>query len=230
MATTAKDLIEAAWGRSTANDPISLATRKELIGALQRKLKQVYSLAIRRNPFYFAKSSNVVGAASKYAVPTDAEAVIAIEDATGGRVHIVPFFDKKGEQPPRVYRLGRDYISVGEASDPGAADTLTFVYGYLHADLDPEAAWDDAANTLEADWPEQFNDIMVVDLAQYLAIKDGVRGDLNALAHEEEKIMAVFEDHLDHAYQGTVARFGHSRSIVNPTSHVVGRPRTEVGG
>lgn len=236
MTTTAKTLIDAAYSRSAANDPDKLATNTELISVIDRRLKQIYSAAARQNPFYFGEPVSVSGDGSRWPRPANAELVFYVESdgaagtgadkkiaAAGTEVSIVPFEDREVDDPPRIYALGRGYLSVGlDTSDPSASvngDKLKFFYSRRHADLDPLLPPSDAANTLEADWPEQFNDLLVIHLARYLSIKDVARSDaeVTALQTELTELMQVFAMHLEHENYGMKSRWGQVARVVSPT-------------
>lgn len=234
MATTCKTLIEGAYARSTANDPNRLATNAELIGVIDRRLKSIYSFAARRNPFYFGDTSMVVGDGSKWPRPANAELMIRVESAGGGvakkiaaqgtEIAVVPFEDRNAEYSPKVYELGRGYYSVGGAADPDAGatgDTLAFFYSRRHPDLDPTKPTDDPTNTLEADWPEQFNDLIVLHLAKYLSLKDVARSqpEYEALVGEEKDLFVTFGNHLEHENYVMRARWGQISRTVTPTVH-----------
>jgi hypothetical protein len=221
MSTTAKQIIEAAYSRSTFNDPDKLATNAELIGVIDRRLKQLYSIAARANPTYFGKSADVVGVASAYARPTDAELVMRIEGSVGTvtdgtEVSIVPFEDRNAEMAPVVYLFGSNYISPGGSGNPAATDTLTFSYSKRHPNLDTTLASDHSTNTLDSSWPEQFNDLLVLHVAKYLAAKDNRTTEISVLAAEEAALMEVFLRHLGHVNYGMKARWGHRARTVDP--------------
>lgn len=236
MTTTAKKLIEAAYARSSANDPDKLATDSELIAVIDRRLKHIYSFAARRNPFYFGETASVVGDGTKWPRPTNAELIFKVEAdgaagtgadrkimTVGAEVHIVPFEDREAEHAPRVYQLGRAYYSVSlAATDPSASvngDKIKFFSARRHASLDPALPSDDAANTLEADWPETFNDLLSLHIAKYLNIKDTARSqeEWNALAAEEKDLYTLFEQHLETENYGMKSRWGQTARVVSPT-------------
>lgn len=236
MTTTARTLIDAAYSRSAANDPNKLATDTELIAVIDRRLKQIYSFAARQNPFYFGQSTSVTGDATKWVRPTAAELVFKVEadgpagtgvdrkiTTVGLEVSLVPFEDREAEMAPRIYPLGRAYYSVGiAATDPSASingDKLKIFYSRRHADLNPALPATDAANTLEADWPEQFSDLIVIHLSKYLNIKDIARSpaEFQALDAEEKGLFGVFAQHLEHENYATKSRWGQTSRVVSPT-------------
>lgn len=182
MAVTAKEIINRAFGRRTANDPGKLATPKELVGVLSDTIRQLYAQVAAVGPRYFAAVSALTGpTGGKWPMPADAIVVWRAEDSTGKEVKIVDIGDKDAESPPRIFEIRPGFYSVGyvptaaEIADGMAADptngTLKFYYAKQHPPLD--TALDPAAITLDASWPPQHNDILVDELAYYLAVKDG---------------------------------------------------------
>lgn len=185
MSTTAKDIIEAAYARRTANHPEKLATKSELISVLSRFLQRISADVAKVNPWYFSTQEDVTGSSGVWDRPASAVVVMHVENASGTEVSIVPFRQRDAEMAPRIYPLGRTFKTVGEASDPSGSDVLTFTFSERLDALDSTAQWDAAANTLADTWPEHHNDLLADHLAAYLAIKDGrADSELAALSGE----------------------------------------------
>lgn len=237
MSTTIKKLIDAAYAQSSANDPGKIATDAELIMLVDRRCKRLYSRAARKNPWYFGASANVAGDGVKWPRPATAELVFRAESAGGAgsgankkiaavgtEVSVVPFDDRDAELAPRIYPLGRAYYTVGiAATDPDVSangDLLKFFFSRRHADFDPLLASDHATNTLEADWPEQFNDLFVLHIGRYLSRKDVMRdqGEYGALSDELKDVEALFEEHLEHELLAMKARWGQLSRPTEPIS------------
>ncbi len=235
MPTTARVLIDAARARNVANDT-SLAQDPELIRELDLRLKELYSFAARKAPLYFGAAASVAGDATKWPRTAGAELVFRVEadgaagtgvdrkiQTVGAKVHLVPLDDRQAELAPRVYALGRAYYSVGvAATDPSASvngDKLKFFYSRLHPNLDPALAATHATNTLEADWPEQHNNLLIVYLAKFLSLKDAARSDseYQALEKEEARLYRIFEAHLEHENYALTSRFAQISQPVQPT-------------
>lgn len=238
MATTCKDLIDAAYARSTFNDPDKLATDAELIGVIDRRHKQLYSMAAEYNPVYFGKSENVQASSSAWTWPDQAELIFRVEVGTtannqtsGTLVRVVPIEDQEADIKPSVYQMGRSYYTTDSTElDPTAStgDDLLFYYSKRAYDLDDTIAPDantgntvtsetDQGNIIDSTWPEQFNDLIVLHIAKYLSIKDGRAGEeIAALDAEEKALMADFARHLRHANYAQRARYGQRARLVNP--------------
>lgn len=191
MTTTAKDLIQRAFARSTKNDPDKLANRKELIRALSDYVRGLYIDVAEVDEEFFQTSSAVTGVSGVWALPSTMIQPFVVLDADGDEVAVVPFRDQDAEIAPRVYQRGRSLYTVGETDDPATAAVLT-IYGSLkHPALDPDAAWDAAGNTLDSSWPEDHNEILVCELARYLAFKGGRPDEAKALEGEREAAKAL---------------------------------------
>lgn len=211
MATTALTIIEAAYARSTFNDPDKLATPLELVAVLDRRVKNLFSHAARINPFYFATTTTKTYSAPGWARPSDAEMIIKVENnSSGAEINVVPFEDKQADFAPRVYELGQVYRTVGLTDDPTTGDTLKFYYAKRPDSLTV------ASSTIDALWPEQFNDLLVLHIAKYLATKDARPEDVALLAAEEAALLETFSRHLAHENYAMKARFGHRARMVAP--------------
>ena len=204
MATTARDIIEGSYGYSTKNQPNEIATETvELLGVVQRALHRVYEVAAEANPYYFASSAAVPFAASGWARPSTAELIWRIEDTTSAEVVVVPREDLLAEpETPAVYRFGQVYYPAGNAGDP-ASGNLTFFYSRQAQTLT------DIDDTVEAAWPERFNQLLIIEVATYLAHKDARQEEVQWLVSEYGNWLQLFAAHLGHETANEVRRFGH---------------------
>lgn len=202
MATQAQTIIDAAIDSSLANDQgrSDLANdSSELLGVLDRKLKQVYTLAGMPAEYggqgdgdYFAASAAVVVASAPVALPAAAFRHI-ITDANGVRVTVVPridLVDGVAEMPPAIVIEQQKFRSAGRPGDPAIGATLTVRYtplpGTLTATTDYIGATtpSDATTTV---WPEWVGDpFLVAWLARYLAIK--------AADRDADEMQALMQD------------------------------------
>lgn len=169
VTTTVQDILNAAYARSTQNNPGTIATEStELLSVVQRAIHGAYAFAARINPTYFAETADVVGAAGVWARPETAESIFLIEEAAGTEVVVVPYNDRAAEALlPSVFEFGRNFNKAGNATDPGDTDTLTFYYSKRPATLTA------LTDTLDPLWTEQFNELLELEVAIYLAAKDG---------------------------------------------------------
>lgn len=213
VTTTPRDILEAAYPRSMQNNPGTIATEStELLAVVKRALDGCFAFAARINPTFFADTADVVGVGGVWARPETAESLFRIEEADGTEVVVVPYDDRTAEALlPSLYEYGRNFYAAGNATDPGDTDTLTFYYSKR---ADQPAGLD---STLDALWVEQFNELLILEVALYLAVKDGAaqsRGnELQALVAERNRWANRFNAFLEHATTNLRRRYGHVRRI-----------------
>ena len=220
MATTPQDILNAAYAKSEKNMPGTIATEStELLQLVIRAMRGLYAFAARVNPIHFAESAAVVLAAGKWARPATAESIWRIEGgaatvpvmAAGTEVVVVPVDDKLAESgKPAVYEFGQAFYSAGNASDP-TSGTLTFFYSKRPTDPATLSA------ALDAMWVEQFNELLVLEVAIYLALKDGRADEAAALRAERDREAQLFIAFLEHSTANTRRRYGHIRRINTQT-------------
>lgn len=216
---TVQEVLEAAYAKSTKNNPGTIATESvELLGVVQRALDGAFAVAARVNPYYFGESATVAGAGGSWARPVTAESIFRIEDASdNSEVVIVGFNDPEAESAKAaVYEYGQQFYPAGNAPDPDPAlDSLIFYYSKAPTDL---TATGDA---LDALFPESFNELIVLHVARYLAIKDseteGRAAEVAVLADEINRWANRFVAHLEHSSLGLRKRWGHINRFNSPS-------------
>lgn len=173
MPASAQQLIEAAYSRSTANDPGKLAVDGELLGVLNRIYQLLYALKAVSSPAAHTAVTNLVLVASAGSIPTDAIDIRRVEGvsgtvAAGTKINVIPAEekDRSWHLAPRMYRQGNSLISIAGVGDPGATDTVKLFY------LDAPATLSALATTLDARYPVRFEELLIVELAMYLSTKD----------------------------------------------------------
>jgi len=192
MPTTVREIIEAAFQRSDFNDR-ALATDPELIGVLNRALRQVYTSAALVNPAYFGEVEEVGRVAQGWPRPLDAIMVNTIYMPDGERVAIVSHKERDVEIPPRVFEWGAYFATVGKPGDP-ENELLTVYYSRSHPHLNPVLS--PGSQTLEPRWPEEHNPILISQLARHIAWKDGREGEVAMLDAEASGLMEGFTSYL----------------------------------
>lgn len=194
MATTVNDILVEALPRSGRNRPGAIANDAiELRNVVGRSLRALFCAGARRNPAYFSMQSAVIGVAGIWTRPARAEAVWRVEAGAGDECVILPYAERSTAYgKPRLYRMGRTYVTGGATGDPGATDTLTFTYAVTP--LLPTTTTED----LDPLWPESFNPLLVEEVALYLAIKDGRDAEVATLKPERDQWLQLFFAHLDH--------------------------------
>lgn len=228
MATTAQQIISAAFARSFANRPELMdPAGAELVGVLGRVLRGVFAMLAPRNPEFFGTlrivpfTAGPAVSTSGWARPTDALSIYKLEPSTDTQngdgsamgvddfedgVAIVPFNDRFADSNPCVYEFGQLFVSVGRAVDPASGGLVVY---YAKAPIIPSQGSD----TLDPLWPEQFNDVLITALASYLAKKDNRQADADAFSSENAAWMSLLNDFLRDATITTRQRFGQFRAL-----------------
>lgn len=184
--SSAQQLIEAAYARSTANNPGKLATDGELLPHLNRIYQARYAIMATAAPDRASTRTTVTlaGSPPSATLPTDSIDIRRVQTAAGTKVNIIPLeeLERTWHLAPAVYRQGNSIISRGGAGDPIAAEVLTLFH------LDAPAALSALASATDGRYPVRFEQLLVDELALYLDSKDPNR---NAAAHE--KLRKAFE-------------------------------------
>lgn len=170
MATTVQQIIEAAYARSTANDPGKLAQDAELIGQLDRTYQRLYAeLAVASGDNALSKVTlTLTGSPANAILPTDVIDLVRVESVSGGKINLIPAYEK--DRPwhlsPAVYRQGTSVISRGNAGDPLSGSSIVALV------LDAPTSLTTLASVLDTRWPHRFDSLLILDLALYLSDKD----------------------------------------------------------
>ena len=217
--STVAEIIELANSRSMKNKPGVIATDSEMLEVVVKVQRKLFAVSARINPSFFGVSEGVSFLLG-WARPTAAELIHRIEAAadtvdgsgaaiaTGTEIAVVPFDDRAAERyKPAVYRFGQVFQSVGETIDPASGD-LTFFYSKRPSDPASVGA------NLDTMWPEQYDELLAVEAAMYLAVKDSVsqRGDeFAALRAERDELLRAYVMFLEHETANESRRWGQLR-------------------
>lgn len=223
------EIITRAYGFSKKNQPNRIAEEtSELVGQLNHGLRAFFAIAARVNPTFFGTSSAVAFVSPGWVRPATAEIVYWIETAAGAEVIIVPF-DDRGAEPsmPGLFQLGMSYRPRGLGNDP--TGDLTFFFS--------RQAVEDVSGlgaTVDTGWPEAFNQLLSLELACYMARKDGRMEELGALMGERDRWLALFISRVELAPAGTMRRWNRRRlipdhSAISVSSLLVGGSNMAVG-
>jgi hypothetical protein len=182
--TTAQNWLEAALLRSTTNDPGKLADEAELLPLLNRTFQRYYAIWAAANPdAALARASlTLAGAPPTATLPTDLIDLQAVEDTTGATVNVVPAAERARawHLAPVVYRLGAALVSRGLTGDPAAGATLSALV------LDAPAALTVLASVVDARFPVRFHELVILEGAAYLSVKDEMRDPAEYQALKQE--------------------------------------------
>lgn len=194
--TTVQQIIEAAYARSTDNDPGKLAVDAELIAHLNREYRARFALwSLKAGDAAIASVPLVLaGSPASALLPSDIIDIDRIEDAAGSKINLVPINEKNRawHLAPAVYRQGLSIISRMQAGDPGLGQTLTLFHN------DAPAALAALTDTLDVRYPARFEMLLILGLAIYLDTKDTGR-DLTSnkeLTDEFARFEKMFNDEV----------------------------------
>lgn len=171
MSTTMQQLVEAAYSRSSANDPGKLATDGELVAVANRIYHALFALAAAAAPERFVSKVNLAalaGTPPAAVLSADVIDVRRVQTVAGTKVNIIPVeeVDRLWHLAPAMYRQGGSLVSRAGVGDPVATDVLTVWQ------LDAPADLTTLASVVDARFPTRHIELIVVELAMYLATKD----------------------------------------------------------
>jgi hypothetical protein len=213
VTTTVQDILTGAYGRSTKNVPNLLANEAtELLKMVTRALRGLYAYAARVNPTFFAESAAVPFASGGWPRPQTAESIFRLELASLQEVVVVPFDDRLAEPAePAVYEVGQKFFPATlSAPNPQSGN---IIFWYSRTPAVPAGL----GSTLDAQWTEQFNDLLMLEVAIYLALKDGRAAELGALQAERDNWIKLFVAFLEHATANERGRFSQVRRFTTKT-------------
>lgn len=215
MSTTVQSILTAAYSRSAKNRPGHIASEStELLQVVVRTLRRMFALSVKHNTTFYGERKTVAYATDGWPRPAGVQSINRIERLSDSKqVSEVSYDDRKAEEGlPSVYSYGQKFYPAGNASDPTGSDSLVLFCSTRPAAL--TTLDDPTTGTLDARWPEDFNEILINRVARYLALKEGGRGDeVAALDDEYKEWLMDYVDFLEHETTTLVRRYGHSTEI-----------------
>lgn len=189
--STAAQIYELGYAKSRKNQPVITDADSDALAFVNRTVRAMFAVAARVNPTYFGAFDDVPFASGGWARPAGAESIFFLEHA-GDEVAVVPHWDREAETSMKaVYRLGGVFLSAGNAGDPTSGD-LRFYY----ADTAADAAT--LATQIDSRWPGQYDELLALEVAIYLAIKDGRAEEIPGLIQQRDFWLRLFIAHLEH--------------------------------
>lgn len=218
VTTTVRQLIEAAYAKSTKNKANTIASESgELLQLVIRTLRSLYAGGARVNPYFFSESANVAFASPGWARPEGAQLIYRIEAASvsppasitaGTEIAVVPFESKNIEPgKPALFRFGQIFrpVSTSATVAPISPQNGSLTFYYSRRPSTP-ASLDTAIDSL---WIEDFNEIIILRIARYLALKDGRTDEAGLLATELTEWAEQFVAFLEHETANEIRSYGH---------------------
>lgn len=213
VTTTPQMILDAAFGKSLKNRPSDIATAPtELLNLVVRSMHGLYAYAARVNPMYFAETAPVTFASPGWARPATAESVLRIENSTFTEVVVVPY-DQRDAEPgqPAVWRFGQIYRPASSVAPNPQSGNLTFFYAKRPTTPASLGA------TLDALWAEQFNELLALEVAIYLALKDGRQEEVPGLITDRDRWIALFSAFLEHETAQERQSYGQVNRFAGPS-------------
>jgi len=192
MASTGQVILDAAIASSLANDAArsELASNSvELLNVLNRKIRQVYTLAAtpkadgglsRSADLFLDRVATTLDGTTVLAEHAFRPTVFRTSDLV--RVAVVPRADIRdgiAELPPAVHLEGNILKSTGRAGDPGTGAGLTVEFVALPVNMavgTETIGATTAGDPTTSRWPSAVGDPFLISwLARYLALKAGDR-------------------------------------------------------
>ena len=211
---TAQAIIDMAYARSKRADPNAEdTTLEELVVILDEIIGTYFQEGARINPDYMGKREVVEWdeAREGWVRPPGAEMILRIEDAAGKEVPTVTFDDKKAEASAGVYPYGGIYYrSLDDSGLP--AGRLVFFCARTASPIE------DGESEIDRLWPHGHEHLPALELAMYLAVKDGREDDLMLLAKSRNRQAIRFGKFLEH--EDTTVRRRKRKSRVFATGSI----------
>lgn len=213
---TPAEMFASAYGRNRKNQPGKITTAPEILAIFNRVFPTFWTIGARVNPSFFGKilavSHGAESGISAWCRPDDAELVYLIDNPEGEQVIVVPLEEPDADPSrPAVYEWGQCYYPAGNALDPAAEDDLTFWYSKI-----PDFVTDETAE-LERQWPSQFDELVILEIALVLALKDERYDEVGTLRDDRDAWLRRYIAHLEHATVGTVRSQGAAQRFQGPT-------------
>jgi hypothetical protein len=182
---TAQGIVEAAYSRSTANDPGKLGQDPELLDHLNRIYQRFYALFAKARPDEAGSVTTLAlsGTPATAALAADTIALTVVRNALGAQVHVIPASEahRLWHMAPSVIRRGNTLVSRAKTGDPVVGDVLTV------EQLDPPTAITSLSTLIDARFPTRHHQLLVDGLAVYLDTKDEGRS-----ADDHAKLMGEY--------------------------------------
>jgi hypothetical protein len=222
MYDTPHAILALAFSRSTKLSEALVAVHTEGLDIVNQAIAGLFQIAARVNPEFFAAEKAIAfdAEAGGWPMPTEAEMVYHREVTREGEavpVILVPFDDRTvGGKKPAVYFFGGVYrpATTGGASITGAETLRVF---YSRKPAQPE----DVDDPIDAQWPGNFAQLLALETACYIALKDGLP-ELAAFIQARDTWLLRFIGHLEHANVGMSRRHGFGGRFNVPSVAALG--------
>lgn len=208
VTTTGQDIINGALQMSSKNEPENFSPGEQ-IRRVNNRLNGLYEVASRVNPGFFGEVSNVAEAAGTWPRDEEGLAIELIEqNSDGAEVVVVPFNDRQAEPSKlSVWEYGQVFTAVTNAAGTPAG-SLDFYQARRPTLITA------LANVIDAQWREDFNQLLELEVAIDFANKDGRQNEETpALIADRNNWLTRFVAFLQHPTANERRRFGNRKHI-----------------
>ncbi len=226
VTTTPQIIIDAAYAKSLKNKANTIASESgELLQLVIRSIRSLYAGAARINPYFFSESAVVAFASVGWARPEGSQLIYRIEAsasgpptsiASGTEVVVVPF-ESKAIEPgkPALFRFGQIFrpVSTSATVAPISPQNGNLTFYYSRRPTTPASL----SSTIDALWIEDFNEILILRVARYLAAKDGRADEVAVLESELKDWAQQFIAFLEHETANEIRSFNHINRFNAPS-------------
>lgn len=192
--STPRQILGRAYNKSSKNEPgKSLADTTEGLALVNTKARLFFALGARVNPLFFGVAASVAKDVGGYwpltAFPSRPEIIFDVKNGSAD-VAILPYDDLAAEpQLAAVYFLGQRFYPAGRANDATGALTFWYARAYTDATIDAE---------IDAFWPTEFDELLVLEVAATMALKDGRAEEAALLKQERDTWLRAYLMRLEH--------------------------------
>jgi hypothetical protein len=207
VTTTPRDILLDAYATSLRNQPGIIAEEEtELLNVVNRKLKAIYTMSIGVDPTYFATSTSVAEAAGEWVEPEAAASIFYMEQDSDDAEVVVVLAEEQDADPTKlaVYAVGRTLYASATNPPSGNVTMYYTIEPANTADLD---------STLDASWDEAHNELLVAEVALFLAVKDGRAEEYEGLINTRNLAMNRLLAKLSSHYQTVRTKYPMRREI-----------------
>jgi len=208
-----QQILDFAYAKSLKNQPTKIANEAvELLEQVNRTMAVLYSFAAGINPTFFGKKATMTVATLTWPEPTDSEAIYYMEQGAN-EVVVVPV-DEQDLEPGKlqVTSYGRTFYAASTAP-PTAND----IDAYYAKKADVEVSLSD---NLDTTWDEGHNELVILEIALFLAIKDGRAEEVGGLIAQRDREFRRFVRRLENQLANVLSKYGPTRAIT-PIQHTV---------
>lgn len=181
-----------------------------MLAHYNRVIGGLFSIAARVNPGFYGVVDTLSMASGAWPAPENAERVHRLETTSGEKVFVVDVNDQ-GAEPnhPCVFDWGRTYRPAN-----ALAQALSSIQCYFSRTA---AAAGSLGASVDSGFPPQFYDLLVVELAIYLALKDERYSESDRLVAERDSWLQLYVAHLEHQAPSRTRLTGQRATFDGPS-------------